>query len=270
MNFVLGGSGLIGAEIAKQFGIPSKNFIGKEDYLNWWDSSLQNQIYKYLEKLMPNGGNLFIAIGLVDPSLAPSDLLKANFELPKNIIQAAHKLNIRTHTFGTIQEYFKTDNSYLSSKRRLAHFLAENDFGLNHVHYRLHTLYGGKNPKEFMFLAKLSESIVRRKPFLISSGKQLREFHHVEDDVNVIKSLWAKDFSGVTDINHGNALPIGFFAGKVLSNFGLEHLVKSGFYIDPDGENYTRHFPKINTQESFEFRDPVSGFIEYQNSTMNS
>jgi len=270
MNLIIGGTGLIGSEIVRQFAIPEKNIINRNDYQKWWDKGLHNSIYRQLERLMPEGGNLFVASGLVNPSLSSSVLFKANFELPKNIIQAAHKLNIKTHTFGTIQEYFTTDNPYLSSKRRLATFLEENNFGLKNCHYRLHTLYGGTNPKEFMFLSKLSKSIQRQEPFLMSSGRQLREFHHVEDDVAILISLCQSEISGIVDINHGKDLQIGTFAHEVLKNYRLEGLLKKGFYADPDNENYAQRFPKIQIENPFEFRDPVSGFIDYQNSIMNS
>ena len=270
MNFIIGGTGLIGSEIIRQFAIPDDKQIAKSIYHPWWDSTLQKSIYEYLARSMPEGGNLFIASGLIDQSYDNFELLKVNFQLPRNIIEVANKLGIKTHTFGTIQEYLKTENPYLNSKKQLASFLEENGSLAFHTHYRLHTLYGGKNPKEFMFLSKLSDSIKLQKPFLMSSGKQLREFHHVEDDVAALKILCTNDSTGFIDINHGKEMHIGDFALAVLMNYGLSYLLEIGVYPDPKNENYKLRFPRIALDDSFKFRDPVSGFIDFQNSMMNS
>lgn len=268
MNYIIGATGLIGSEIVKQFAIPENNIIPRYVYQDWWNPSLRKSIFDFIVKSIPPEGNLFIAAGLVDPSLKSLDLLRANFEMPKNVISVASELKIKTHTFGTIQEHFKTDNPYLFSKRALSDYLQENSY--RNFHYRLHTLYGGGHQKDFMFLTKLSQSIISKEAFPISSGRQLREFHHVEDDISILQRISEKDRGGFFDINHGFGMTIGSFAYEVLLNYGLEGLLITGIYADPLNENYTQHFPGIRIEDSFGFRKPVFGFIEYQNSIMNS
>ena len=48
------------------------------------------------------------------------------------------------------------------------------------MHLHLHTLYGGR-PQAHMFLGQMIRALERGAEFAMSSGEQLREYHHVHD-----------------------------------------------------------------------------------------
>ena len=186
-----------------------------------------------------------------------------NIDLPINLVKVAQNLNIKICTFGTIQEEFKTRNNYLDSKRAMIEVLAgEIDRGY-HLHLRLHTVYGARKPKYHMFLSKLSQAITSKTPFRMSSGLQLREFHHVTDDVRAIIAVNSSQVTGIEEINSGKEFRLRDFAAAILENYSLEHLLELNVFKDPVHENYKIRFPINRLTEKINFRDPVSGFIKH-------
>ena len=112
-----------------------------------------------------------------------------NFHLPKNIILSNKNTNNLIVTFGTIMEDLSPDaNNYTSSKNQLTQFIKTSKIQ-NILSLKIHTLYGGDKPNAYMFLGQMLNSINKNEDFKMSSGKQIREYHHVDDESKAIKLL---------------------------------------------------------------------------------
>ncbi|WGS19156.1 MULTISPECIES: NAD-dependent epimerase/dehydratase family protein [unclassified Bradyrhizobium] len=101
----------------------------------------------------------------------------------------------------------QSDNLYVASKVRLGDFIE--DFSARWgrvIHIRMHTLYGGGPPSGHIFLGQMRDAIARKAQFEISHGTQLREYHHVADDVSAIIHLLQSDINGAFDLNHGQPI----------------------------------------------------------------
>ena len=153
MILVIGSSGRLGSALTSFFGEEALG-IDRSVYEDWWKTSEKGKIEKYFLKLEDSSNSILIAAGLLDPSFMEEEMSRVNYLMPKNIIEVARNLNLPVVTFGTISEAFQGAlNPYLRSKNALGEYIStlrqEEDLV---THIRLHTLYGGGDPKPYMFL----------------------------------------------------------------------------------------------------------------------
>jgi hypothetical protein len=128
---------------------------------------------------------------LLDPKLPEELLLGVNYCLPQNIIKGTTKLGAKVITFGTVMELIRTTkNPYIKSKITLSDYVEELSTKSNKaLHIQMHTLYGAGQPNSFMFLGQILDAILNNKPFHMTSGRQLREYHHIVDEAKVVKYM---------------------------------------------------------------------------------
>ncbi len=217
--------------------------------------------------------DVVVASGLTDPKAGSDDLLRSNFEFPKQLIEAVladtKYKGTRILTLGSIHETIAelaAKNAYLASKAQLAdwisNFSAEAPGRV--LHLRLHTLYGGKpNPK--MFLGQMIEALRAHSEFKMSSGDQLREYMHVEDFALAIVAIFSQEwnFGPVLELSSGEAVRLCDLAGAVFEAVGVPELLKIGALTAVGGENRDRKFKRTDVRFLPKTRPPVGNIIQW-------
>ena len=171
-------------------------------------------------------------------------------------------------TFGSVLEDrpgLAAATPYLASKRRLLerHSDPARPRGVPWLHVQLHTLYGGhKPPHPGMFAGGMFASLRDRKPFHMSAGEQLREYHHVADvAASVIDRLSEEVGDGPVVLSSGEPIRLRDLAKGVFSHFGAGDLLKVGARRHDVGEvfeNVYRRSPQLVA-----YRDPIAGVIAW-------
>lgn len=267
MNFVIGSHGRLGKKLVSAFKKDDVIPLERTVYENWWHENAIDDISYYFERAVGNkSATLFVASGILAPSSTIDDHDKVNYLLPKNLIQGASKVGIRTITFGTIMEQLirDTENPYIASKIRLGDFISQ--FSQNchlPLHIRIHTLYGGGLPSSFMFLGQMLQALQTKTLFKMSSGEQLREYHHIDDDIAAIFTLLNSGTRGITDISHGHAISLKKLATHVFNAFQCLELLSVGSIHAPDKDNYQTSFLPTASLDGLQFREPLSGVVDY-------
>ena len=205
MIYLIGGNGNLGSSIRMFYENQGVHILDRNIYKNWSEESSIESIQNYFEKDKNNLTSIFVASGLLDPQISFEDLVNVNFSLPKNIIDGVAGFGIRVVTFGSIMEHLSSDlNPYIKSKAMLSRYIQLSPSKTSHVtHFRLHTLYGGGEPKKFMFLGQIYSALKHRRTMRMTHGLVLREYHHIEDDLKAIDSILRTGPSGIHNLNHG-------------------------------------------------------------------
>ena len=264
MIFIIGGRGRLGQALREQYRSDEVVCVDRAVYQQWGGSDSLSDISAYFQHNARSGAVVFICSGLLDPTLANETLHDVNFRLPRNIIQAVSPMGIRAVTFGTAMEEMLTTNPYVQSKLALSRFVAEMSGELTPaLHIRIHTLYGAGEPSPFMFLGLVMEALRNDKPFAMTMGRQLREYHHVSDDAAAIRTLVEHANSGVMDLSHGQPVTLRSLAEGGFESAGKAHLLRLGVVPEPEQENFKRVFSRSSVLEGVMFRDSVTGVVEY-------
>jgi nucleoside-diphosphate-sugar epimerase len=235
-----------------------------------WTQAQDAGVGKFLRRLTPQGGlDVLFAGGLTDPGLPSAQLAQANVNLPRTIITAAQAFSgCRFITFGTILERFDgmaASNPYVASKRSLADWIEGHAKGTGRgrmAHIQLHTLYGAAQPVPHMFLGQMISALRQGQPFAMSAGRQLREYHHVDDVAGSVMRLlsrpsWEDD--PVLHLSSGHPLQLAALARAVFEAEGRGADLRLAQLPTPAGENLTQRFapsPDWLLQPS---REPLGG-----------
>ncbi|MDL2409394.1 NAD(P)-dependent oxidoreductase [Rhizobium calliandrae] len=265
MIFVIGGTGRLARAIAARHSDGETITPRREVYQDWWMPNAADAIREYFEPWERGNSTIFVVSGLLDPHAGEEDILKVNYYLPKNIVQAAAVLGIRVVTFGTIMErLLSRGNPYVQSKIALGRYVSEIADNCQSVaHVRLHTLYGLGQPSSFMFLGQILHSLRTHSPFEMTLGKQLREYHHFDDDADAIYRLVEHWRAGVVDLNHGCPITLREIATTLFSTFGEKNLLKIGARPEPAEENYDTSFRRPDFLADSKFRDALPAIVKY-------
>ncbi len=228
---------------------------------------------KRLEKTLWNADayRFIFAHGLTLPSAPESELLLANFESAVNLIEGFEKVlsgkPARFFSFGTILERGDTVNAYVRSKRKLADWMTSRPESCLHI--QLHTLYGVEEPKSHMFLGHMLRALRKKEEFRMSSGKQLREYHHVDDVAAGILRLVNHELPrekgmppGAFGLHSGRALHLGVLAEEVWQELGEGRALVRGALPDAPSENYDIHFEATSPEIYPHAREAVTGVTE--------
>lgn len=260
--YLIGSQGRLGQALCRTYENEGIFPLLREQYSNWGVENAKNQVTEFFEKNANPGDVIFVASGVLNPAVSEKTLRSVNFNLPKNVIDGALDAGLKVITFGTIMETTEgLVNPYISSKRDLAEYVESKISNCGDViHIRIHTLYGGGAPSPFMFLGQIGESLIGDTIFNMTSGRQLREYHHVDDDASAIRKLNLHNSSGLIDLNHGNALPLKSIAEYLFSAFNKSHLLNIGALLEPEAEKYMQ-LPALNFDN--EFRDSLPAIVEY-------
>ena len=218
-----------------------------------------------------NSIDFIFANGIINPQEDPERIMFSNFEFPKKVIQATqHLLSTRYLTIGTIFENFEhtsTNNIYIRSKLELSRWMMniskKPGSAKRLLHVRLHTLYGDK-PKPFMFLGQIVHSLKMQSDFCMTSGEQLREYHHVDDISSSFLNILCKEwnFSPIVQVNSGEPVRLVDLANAIFEFYGKTDLLKIGALQSPNGENLDKSFPRSESWLLPYFRNPITGVTE--------
>lgn len=263
MNFVIGSRGRLGNAIYQSYPKERITALDRSVYENWGGSSYRNEISRYFEKIVKPDSIIFIAAGLLDPKLSQEAHLNVNYLLPKHIIEATSHLGLKVVTFGTImEELVSTQNAYINSKTMLGNYIS-NLSNINALHIRIHTLYGVGLPSPFMFLGQLYNSLKNESIFKMSPGNQLREYHHIDDEVEAIHTLINNNANGCFNLSHGQSVKLKDIANYIFKEFHLENILSIGAYPEPKDDNYGIISHRPAALNSIEFRDTLPNILIY-------
>lgn len=264
MIFVVGGKGRLGQAIQHAYPTTPVTSLERQVYQDWHVNGAQDKIARFFDAA-PTQSTLYITAGLLDPKLPLEDHLSINYRLPKQLIEGATKAGLTVITFGTIMELLiKNKNPYITSKTMLGDYVANiSNINPQVAHIRIHTFYGVGKPVPFMFLGQIYHALQNNCPFKMSSGEQLREYHHIEDDIHAIRLLLEANTRGVIELSHGNPLSLRDIAGFIFKAFNREKLLCVGALNIPIEENCTTVFQRHALLKKVNFRETLPEVVNY-------
>lgn len=263
--YLIGSRGRLGQAVANEYARNGIVSVDRSLYVDWSRPDVSDLISRYFDTLSREDVTIFVASGLLDPKLPQEDLLRVNYHLPRNVIDGAVKLGIKVITFGTVMEgILQSKNPYVHSKAALGEYVisvaAE---GKPAIHVQLHTLFGGGQPSPFMFLGQMLSAIRNNVPFMMTSGRQLREYHHLSDEAKAIRQIANYAPPGVLNLSHGRPLSLRAIAEGVFQAVGKDGLLGVGSLPEPVEENYEKVVNPSEILKHVEFRDSLPAIIQY-------
>jgi nucleoside-diphosphate-sugar epimerase len=267
--YILGGRGRLGQALAALYEPTEVVCLDRADYEAWPTAGAAAvQSYFSQGKLVPSV--IYVCSGLLDPRLSDDALLEVNYHLPRAVIEGVGRLGTKVVTFGTAMEHGLSDNRYVKSKVRLGEFVEQaNSVGAQAMHVRIHTQFGEGEPSPFMFLGQILTALRSNTAFAMTLGKQLREYHHVEDDARAIKALVASEVMGAVDLAHGKPVTLRSLAQAIFESQHKSHLLQVGAIPEPAQDNFDRVFSVPESLKTHSFRDTLPAVVEYMKSRMN-
>lgn len=232
----------------------------------WCEKKGLQSISNYFESLKVRPELVINTSGIVNPQAEVSELLDVNYYLPRNLHLFSQKSGIKLVTFGTIMENnleISNSNSYLHSKRKYFEYLLNPQVDSNSLHLQVHTWYGGNHFHDHMFLSQIYNALKRKISFDMSSGEQIREYHHINDDLTALQFLLEQNCTGVRQINHEEAISLRDLAEFIFGAYGLLELLKINKLKIPEHEILQKKFLRDKTLDSIHFRDTRVGILEY-------
>ncbi|WP_322015061.1 NAD-dependent epimerase/dehydratase family protein [Paraburkholderia sp. J12] len=262
--YLIGGRGRLGQALAREYANDEVVALDRTVYEVWSREGAAGQVARYFDRL-PSDTLIFVTSGLLDPRLPEEALLGVNYFLPKHVIDAVSPLGMRVITFGTAMEALsRANNPYIESKRRLSRYINDSvSAGGAGLHLQIHTLYGEGEPTPFMFLGQILAAIRQREVFRMTSGRQLREYHHLADDARAIRSLVESGLRGTVALSHGKPVTLREIAEIIFRAVGKSELLEVGALPDSEEENYERIFEPAVLPWAIEFRDSLPAIAEY-------
>lgn len=274
VTVVLGAGGLLGSAIVSKAATvitpESRSLMARID---------SGDIRPVAEILRGNHGpqDWIYAIGLIDPRANQEALLQVNVSWPTKLRSALEeaaraeereKGSLRLVTLGSVMEdraAVAQANSYIDSKARLrrAYHERPRPSPVAWAHIQLHTIYGGERPHSFMFLGQIEAALRTRTPFRMSSGRQLREYLHVDDAARAI-CQYLLEHPRVDDsfrLSTGKAVRLRTVAEEIFAHFGLQSLFEPQSFEEQPGENYDvvyDRWPGLRGD-----REPIAGIIAW-------
>ncbi len=216
--------------------------------------------------------DVVFAAGVTDPAVPPEQLWRSNGAHPIAVIEATSQMeSVRYLTLGTVFELFPEfadANPYVDSKRRLWQCLQAAEKLTRDrrvIHVRLHTVYGG-SPKPHMFLGQMIAALCGRMQFRMSSGHQLREYHHVQDIAGALLAILDSDWSFGAEplvLSAGEPVRLADLARAVFQACGRPELLMVGAIAAAPSENERVRFPRSDAALLPFYRDPLVGVAEY-------
>lgn len=259
---ILGRNGRIGQALSRFVdGLSSMSEveIDRAIYSAWKD---EKDVMQSLSSLgFGDGDKIFCAFGIIDPTEEVDLINRVNIELPTVISKAALSLGAHPVTLGTVMEDvipFEHQNPYVKSKS----VLKERAKG-QWLHLKLHTIFGGAEPTDFMFMGQLLFSLQNNEPFLMSHGKQHREYHHVDDLASAVFEISSIEVSGTFDVSSGESKLLAEIAKAIFSHYDKSHLLKIGEIPAPEKEVYEPAFAAQPLLKHTRFRECIPALIEW-------
>jgi hypothetical protein len=263
--YLIGSRGRLGQAIATEYAESEIVSLDRKIYEDWSHPDAADLVSRYFEKRSDENGTVFVASGLLDPMQSQEDLLRVNYTLPKNAIDGATRLGLKVITFGTIMEgLLQSKNPYIQSKTALGEYVsAVADKSKLVTHIQVHTLYGQGQPSPFMFLGQMLNAILADQPFKMTSGRQLREYHHLADEAAAIRKIEEFAGPGVISLSHGQPDSLKAIAEAVFAALGKIDLLRIGALPEPADENYNKTLLPPDIIAEMSFRPSLPSIVEY-------
>jgi len=205
---------------------------------------------------------VFNCAGVLDSRSDRNLLKKVNVELPIMLQQVCSEKGATLVTFGTIMENYPNyceSNPYLYSKLLWAKQIQKSE---NNLHLQLHTLYGGKI-QSHMFLGQIYESLKNNMVFAMSDGRQLREYHYIDEAAEIISLFVSQGSYGIKQISSGKPLRLGELATKLYQYFGKSELLELASFKSHELENINDIYEPDELIKKFPFRDSFNGIVKW-------
>jgi nucleoside-diphosphate-sugar epimerase len=263
--YLVGARGRLGQAIAHEYADNEIVSLDRSIYEDWSQPGVPDQVSRYFDKCSNEGTTVFVASGLLDPKRSQEELLRVNYHLPKNLIDGAAKLGIKIITFGTVMEgLLQSKNPYIQTKTALGEYISTvATSGSPVIHLQMNTLYGVGQPSPFMFLGQMLAAIRDNVQFKMTSGRQLREYHHLVDEAKAIRKIADSALSGIVNVSHGKPLSLKIIADGVFHALGRGDLLSVGALPEPPEENYEKILNPIEMLQQVEFRDSLPAIVQY-------
>ena len=232
---------------------------------SWSESADSRLIHSFIVENNIVNSTIINCAGMINPKSSFKELLNANHRLPKNILEAASRNNVRFINIGTVMEdsrVFQVTNPYIESKRVFLEEVVDANQDKSFLHLQCHTLYSDLTYHPTMFLGQMIESIRTDEMFYTSAGYQIREYHHADDLAKIIVMLVTTSELGIQQINSGQSIRQKTLSRSIFSQFGKLSLLQINPLDSPAGENYDFFWPRHSFVAEDSFRKPVSGIIE--------
>ena len=240
---MIGSNGLLGQTLSAALKKEQSIFLTRTSLINWDGPSVSNSQAQFFKNYGKKISKIFVAVGETNSNVSSTRLLSSNFLLPKNLLELGKDYGFRVITFGTIHEESAIDSPYVLSKKEYRNYLNQSD-PESFLHFQLHTLYSSGHAHRHSFIGQIIESLKLNVIFNMSSGKQLREFHNVNRDVESIIDIIfeEKHTSSFHPLSHGNIFKLSDVAQSIFTSFTKPELLKMQSIVDPINEIYDLNF----------------------------
>lgn len=122
------------------------------------------------------------------------------------------------------------------SLRRSLHQLAHT-YNVRYAWLRIFYLYGDNQNPRSLYPSVLSAIKEKKNVFNISSGRQIRDFVHIDSVVKQILFLMKnRHVGGIFNCASGNPISIYEFVKKIIIEHNSNMQIRRGYYIDRDDE----------------------------------
>jgi hypothetical protein len=263
--FILGEMGNLSKSLSKKF--PEAIVIPKLEYINWLGSPNKINEFFFNLKINDDIAEVYNCAGVTDPSEDPSVINLVNYLLPVFLSERSHTLNYRLITFGTVMELlpkYSASNPYLESKLKFyTRYISDLDWQNRNLHFQLHTLYGGYRVHKHMFLGQIFEALNSKKTFHMSGGDQIREYHHIDDDVEAILQLSKTAGGGLIDISHGQPEKLKDIATSLFEHFNSRDSLKIATKSADKNDNRSIVFQRTGNLSGALFRPTIANLIKW-------
>jgi len=268
MFLILGASGNLSHALQKNFPKSETVILNSVDIASWIEPGGALAAKTFLANLNVQPKGIFNAAGIINPQASLDQLNMVNFVLPCNLLEASNELEIPLYTFGSIMErddYCRASNNYLVSKRNFKHFIDDLDIEqkISHLHFLVHTWYGVNKLPEHMFLGQIVRSLREKKIFNMTSGTQMREYHHIQDDMKVVLDLINRREQGTIELNHGMPIELRSLANAIFTSFNCLELLNVDLNISSADESRSNFYKDAYVNPGYDYRDQIEGVTEY-------
>jgi nucleoside-diphosphate-sugar epimerase len=241
------------------------------DEISRWIEDGEGSLRGYLESLreLPEVVHLFA--GVTDPRASRDEIWAVNVELPLAVLSVATEFGLTINTYGTVLEDLgPSENSYIESKRVLASEVVKaRAAGVDATHVRFHTVYGASTPQSHMFLGQMLTALVSGDDFHMSSGRQFREYHHVDDVVQAIGVVTSDRSSASVTISHGDPIQLAILAHSIFASFDRLDSLKIGALADLVSDVTTPLAGRTPELVDLEFRDTIPAVVAYMHDAVS-